>query len=114
MDEEKTELLNLPLYERNKMRFYRGFDIDELTEIINKTPRKKRYQTLMAFFKTARAKGAFIDEKNPASVFAFNMILKTYKFMKEKRRNAANMAAARWNNGTPGAPPDTDEENTLF
>lgn len=110
MDNDENELINLPLHERNKIRFCAGLDIDAFIDIINKTPCTKRYQMLMAFFRTIQAKGSFLDKNNPASKFAFSAILKTYKQIKAKRKSAA----ARWNNGTSGAPPDTDEENTLF
>ena len=112
MDEEQKELFEMPLYERNKIRFCPGFDFDKFIDIIDKTPCKKRDSMLMAFYKTIKAKGRFIDEKNPASKFAFEMILKSSRYMKATRQKAANMAATRWNNGTPGAPPDnTEEEN---
>ena len=110
MDEEQKELFDMPLYERNKMRFCPGFDLDKFIDIIDKTPFQKRDKMLRAFYKTIKAKGRFLDEKNPASKFAFEMILKTSKYMKATRQKAANMAATRWNNGTPGAPPDTTEE----
>ena len=113
MDKETNELFNLPLYERSKLRFCPGFDFDKLIDIIEKTPCTKRYQTLMAFYKTIRSKGRFFDEKNPASRFAFEMILKSFKYIKAKRQKAANMAATRWNNGIPGAPPDNTENENL-
>lgn len=66
------------------------FDLDKFIDIIEKTPCTKRRQSLMAFYKTIKAKGRFIDEKNPASKFAFKMISKSSKYMKATRQKAAN------------------------
>ena len=66
------------------------FDLDKFIDIIEKTPCTKRRQALMAFYKTIKAKGRFIDEKNPASKFAFEMISKNPKYMKATRQKAAN------------------------
>lgn len=66
------------------------FDIDKFIDIIDKTPRTKRRQALMAFYKTISSKGRFFDEKNPASKFAFEMISKNSKYKKATRQKAAN------------------------